>query len=616
MSTGKFAVEIGGAAVTVPGVYTVADKSAMVAPRGTPARALAIVASARGGTVGGITRVLAGDEARLLRGGVGAQMARAAFEHGMKEVLFVRVDQATPATLDLGAGVLYAVNPGRASSALQGKTAPNVARPDALDLFLKDASGGEQDEVYRMIGPLLDLSYVGRGSNPAGQLDLDPEDGSVTLSLRADGDPGATLSVNSNAVPTVAEAVEAINRSASWTARAVGQPATPLNVADAGPLAFGGARAEMGAMLAAAPVAATIYGSARLLALILEQQPSRMARLTEPVQALLVSDPGASAAAGPVGLRITGAYEFFQGGEDGPVPSANDYIDALRLLERVPVTAIALGTGDPVAVAALASHVGALSGVKARRERFGGAGAPPQNSKSEFIRVSSELATMFSDVDRLVVAGNTPYHADVQTGRLIEQHGAVLVAAALAIKVGGRPEEPLTFKRVRFPKLKYSYSTEELEDLIEAGVMPVHFDQEQGANLIMAGITTYTADANVASRKLAAVDAIDYLNKKVRQRVTSLSIGKVADEARVKTVLQSVAGLLNEEIRNTRNPVGILTPGIDLQTNQPVAAWRNLTAVFDGFDLVGVDFDCNIIGEIAYVRVRPRFTPVRIEARQ
>lgn len=594
MSTGKFAVEIGGAAVTVPGVYTVTDKSAMVAPRGVPSRSMAIVASAKGGAVGAVTRVLRGDEARLLRGGTGAHMARAAFDHGMSEVYFVRADRATSATLDLGKGILYAVNPGRASSALQAKVAPNVARADAVDVYLKDASGAEQDEVYRMVGPMLDLTYVGRGTVPAATVTAD-EDGSVTLALTATGDPGAVMSINSHAVPTVAEAVEAINRSASWTARASSQPANPLSVAEAGAVTFTDGQGA-------------VVGGARLLQLILAAQGSRIARLALP------EDAG-TAGTGPGGLRVTGAYEFFQGGADGPAPTANDYIAALRVLEEVPVTAIALGTGDPVAAAALASHLGALSGVKARRERFGGCGVSPQTSKTEFLRASTELSTMFSDVDRMIVAGNIPLAADMSTGRVVEQHGSVLAAAALALKVSTRPEEPLTFKGVRFPRLRYTFATEELEDLIEAGVMPIHFDQEQGRNQIMFGITTYTVDANVASRKLAAVDASDYLNKKIRQRVTALSVGKVADEARVKVVLQSVASLLNEEVRSTRNPQGILTPGIDPQTNLPVAAWRNLEAIFDGYDLVGVDFDANLVGEIAYVRVRPRFTPVRIEAR-
>lgn len=595
MSTGKFAVNIGGEAVTVPGVYTVADTSAMVIARGVPERVLAIVASARGGAVGGITRVRNSDEARLLRGGLGAQMARVAFRHGSDEVLFVRADQATSAVFDLTTALLVAVNPGVGSAALQAKTAPNAERADAIDLFIKDASGAEQPETYAMIGPLVDLTYIGTGTEPSCNVSKDGE-GNITVTLTATGDPTAAMKINSGAIPTISDLVEAVNRSGAWVAKAVAQPSIPLTVINGSAVAFSGNNA-------------TIKGGKELLALLLENRPSRIARLAEPAQA--PTQPGT----GPGGLRVTSTYEFFQGGSDGPTPTTNDYIAALRLLEGVPVTAIALGTDTPAAVAALQAHIDVASGVKARKERFGGVGIGIKTTKSESITAATTLAQTFADVDRMIVASNNPYDNDMQTGVLREMHGALLATAALAIKVNTRPEDPVTNKTLRFTKMRYTYDTEELEDLIEGGVMPCHFDQEEGRHKVVFGITTYTVDNNMASRKLAAVDAIDYLNKKVRMTVRQVSIGRVADEATVKVVLQTVKGLLAEEVRSTRNPQGILTPGIDLQTGFPVAAFRNLEAVFDGGDLIGVDFDANLVGEIAYVRVRPRFTPVRIVAR-
>lgn len=595
MSTGKFAVDIGGAAVTVPGVYSVTDKSAMVAPRGVPTRAMAIIASAKGGYLGTVTRVLRGDEARLLRGGVGANMARAAFDHGMQEVFFVRVDQATPAILDLATGGLFAVNPGTSSNGLQGKVSVNSSRADAIDLFLKDANGAESDESYRMVGPLLDISYVGTGTAPKIILSKDA-DGELSIALSATGDSGADVTLHSTAVVTVADAVHVLNRSASWTASAVSYSDTPLIVADANAPTFTNGKA-------------TVSGGALLLQRLLEVQQSRIARLALPVGA-------ATPSSGPNGFRLTSGYEFFKGGSDGPAPTALAYIDALRLLEGIKVKGIALGTDMPEAVAALHSHVESMSSVKERKERFGGFGLAPSSTKAEHIAAIKTATQMYADVDRLVCTSNIPYYNDLQSGRLVEQHGSVGAAAAIAIKVSSRPERPVTNKAARFVKLKYKFNTEELEDLIESGSMPLNFDEAQGRMIVVSGITTYTADANVASRKLAAVDANDYLQEKIRQRVISLSIGEVADEIRVKTILGSVAGVLSEEVRSARNPNGVLTPGIDLVTGQPVAAFRNLTAIYDGYDLVAVDFDCNLVGEIDKVRIRARLTPVRIEARQ
>ena len=591
MTTGKFAVQIGGAAVTVPGVYTVPDKSALVAPRGVPARAMAIVASARGGNVGSVTRVLQGDEGRVLRGGVGAQMARAAFNHGATEVFFVRVDQATSAYINLGTHDLVALNPGAGSKAYQAKVSRSAKRTDAVDVFVKDASGAYQPEEYRTVGPVVDVTYVGTGSNPTIAV-VTGTDGEVNLTFAATNDPLSAMQLGSNAIATIADLVESVNRSASWVARAVCQSAVPFIVMQAQTVSFTANKA-------------TLYSGGALLSLLLSG--SQIGRVVSREAANIV--PGT----GPAGLRTTTGYEFFQGGSDGTVPGPLDFIAALRVLENVKVVGLAVGAGDDATVAAVHSHVEAMSSVKSRKERFAGVASTSTVTKASFFTASTQLALTYSDSERMVVAGNVPYDYDVQTGRLLEQPACVAVAAALAIKISSRPETPLTFKRLKFPKLRFQWSTEELEELIEAGVMPMNEDAEQGGNLIVQGLTTYTVDANVGSRKLAAVDATDYLDQKVRGAITALSIGQNLDQTSVNSVRTAVIKVLNSEIRSQENPNGVLTPGVNDQ-GVPEPAWLNLQVISDGYDLVGADYDAHLVGEIAYVRVRPRFTPVRIQA--
>lgn len=597
--TGKFAIPIGGVSVTIPGVYTVADKSSFVAPRGVPRRTMAIVASASGGYTDNITRVLNGDEARLLRAGIGAQMARAAFQHGISELYFVRVDQAVPSELNLGVAKLSALNPGKISNAFQAKTAQNSERADAMDLFLKDASGAESPETYRMVGPLVDITYTG-GANGTGTApsitvtaSQSVQGNSVTITFAANNDPAAGLVVDSLAVPDLSSFVEAVNRSTSWTAKLVGRPSIPLEVVNEGAVSFNNN-------------ATTLIGGKHLLALLLRE--SRIARLldTTPV----------AAGTGPGGLRINDTYEFLQGGSDGPAPVAADYISALGKLESIGVTGIALGTDDPAVVSALSAHLERQSGVKNRMERFGAAGISPQLTKEAFITKTLELANLFSDVDRLMIPACIPYDTNLVSRRLERQHGALAAAAIVAMKVGNRPEMPLTNKVLKFARLEHTFNTEELEVLIENGVMPIHFDSHQGRHVIVSGNTTWTADSNTASRKIHAIDSIDYINKKIRERVHKLAIGKVADEALIKAIVADIAGLLGEEVRNTRNPNGVLTDGRDPQTGEFLPAYRNLEAVFDGYDLVDVKFDANLVGEVSYIRIRSRFTPARIEYRQ
>ena len=591
-STGKFAVEIGGAAVTIPGVYTVPDKSALVAPRGVPSRAMAIVASARGGVVGGITRVLASDEGRVLRGGVGAQMARAAFNQGMSEVFFVRVDQATSAYGNLGTHDLVAINPGAGSKAYQYKVSTSSKRADAVDVFVKDASGNYQPEEYRTLGPVLDLAYIGSGSNPSVAVGIGT-DGEMVLSFAATNDPLASMQLGSNAVATVRDMVESINRSATWTARAICQASAPIVVIQAQSVTFSAGRA-------------TLYSGGALLSLLMAGSA---------IAFVATRDSGVVQGDGPAGLRKTTGYEFFAGGNDGPVPTVLDTINALKLLENIEIVGLAVEATNSAAVAAVHSHVTAMSGVKARKERFAAVATGAGITKADFFAASTELALTYSDSERMVVAGNIPLDYDVQTGRLLEQPACVAGAAAIAIKVSSRPEEPLTAKRLKFPKLRFQWSTEELEELIEAGVMPMAEDGEGGGNVIVQGLTTYTVDANVGSRKLAAVDAVDYLDKRIRARLKPITVGRLLDQTTLNKMRSEVVQVLDSEIRSQRNPNGVLTAGVS-ELGVPEPAWLNLTVVSDGFDLVGADYDAHLVGEIAYVRVRPRFTPVRVSAAQ
>ncbi len=580
MSTGKFADYFAGRAITLPGVYTDTDASALVAPSGVPQRAMVIVDVARGGNVGLATRVPAAQVVPLLRGGHGAQLASIATnEGGLKEVFFVRVNAATAAALDVGDGTITHRNPGTGSRATKVERSANAARADAWDVRVTDTSGAFPPEAYLGLGPVLDVTYAGTGSAPT--LAITAATGTTTFTFGATDDTDAVEVVTSDQAATAQLLADFLNGTPSWTAKVSGNPAFPLAQVPAQTVTFTASKGS-------------VSGGFNTIAVALENSN------------IVAGTPKAGAA------RLTSGAEYLTGGSDGSAPTTNDWISALRVCENLPVINIVIGTGDPAVVAALESHVLRMSEVTAKRERIGWTGPGLQVSKAAFKSAAITLALQ-CDSSRMVVAGNEVITNDLLTRKLTRFDSTALAAFAAALKTAGRPEEPLTHKTVPM-QLQYSYDPDaDLVDLIEGGVMAAHYDTEAGRNLITQGLTTYTDDANVAYRKIAGQDTIDYLNKRLRVALEPF-VGKVGDQTLAQQVVTKAAGVLNSEIRDTRNPRGVLIAGLDPETRAPVKAWDSLVAETNGFDVLGVTFNARIVGEIAKVFVTTTLKPVTLTA--
>jgi len=577
----KFAVCINGKYVLLPGVYTVTDASAMVPNRGTPSRAAIIVATARGGNVGAPTIVKRGQVRKLLRGGIGAQMAHVMLDNvGLDFIYFVRVNKATPATLDLGDGTVFSRNPGTPGRSVRVQRSVNAVRADAYDLLVEDASGsGADPERYTNLGVGLDVNYVGSGTVPTMTVTL--SDGLTTVALGATGDTDAPYTVTSANAPDLQTLADVLNGTASWSAKVVGNAGTPLSDLNAGAATF---TAGLG----------TLYTSFNAVVTALE--------------ASFLLDGVAKVGA----KRLTAGYEYLGGGTDGDPAVVADYVDALTVAEQLDAISVSLGSGQGPIVAALQSHVERMSETKARRERIGYTGPNLSTSKADLKTSALALASQCGS-SRMVIAGNEVYDADVVTGRDTRYPSFVLAAYAAALKSFNEPAMPLTEKTIGL-RLAYTMSPDDdLEPLVGGGVMAAHYDDERGASIITQGLTSYTRDANVMYRKTAGQDIIDYLNKRVRGGLREY-IGQVADQTLVNSVYSRVAQILNDETRTQRNRRGVLVAGVDPVTKTPTESWRNLEVVFDGFDLVGVRYDAHPAGEVAYIPVYNSLTPVNIVA--
>jgi len=576
----KFGIYFAGRNIVLPGVYARVVADGMTPERGVPSRALAIIATAAGGEAGGVTRITRPSQIReLLIDGVGARLVELAMMpsgevQGANDIYFIRVGRPTRATLNLGDATLSAKIAGRVGNAIRARrTAAQSGLAGAWDLYLEDTLRG-LTETYRDLGPVLEVQYVGSGTAP-NSVSITVSGGVVTVTL-------GSYTFTSDALPTLARLVDAINATSDWTARLVG----PL----------------VGVLTADLPAqTVTLSGNRGTFSL----------RGKAYEYALANSAIATATAAG--GTPSALPWTFFSGGSEGPTPTIADWLNALSLAEGLDVHGVVVGTGDLAVLAAAAGHVMAMSDARNRKERLLYCGPDLQASKAALMNAAKELVRGIGG-SRVVVVAAEPKLVDARTGKLTVYPSYYTAAMLAGMKAGNRPEMPLTWKELAIFGLSYEYTTEDLEDLLENGVVPVHYDPGRNKYVVTQGITSYTRDANVIYRKIAGMDIADYLNKKIRLRLQRF-VGQVGDKLTIKQILNAVVGLLQEEVRGPGNPDGVLTDGVDPATGQPTPAFRNVEVVMDGFDAVGVRYEAHPVGEIAYILATAYLTPVRIEAR-
>lgn len=583
-----FAKSFAGAQIILPGVYTHTDLSAMVAPGGTPARAIAIVATGRGGAVGALTRVGTQKQVRdALIGGDAAHMAQLAMAAGATDVYVARVNQAIPANADLGDLRVTHRNPGASGNRTQFSRIAAVDRQGQLrdgvvNLIVEDNITGRV-ERYDGVGQLVRLEYVGTAplaatvvvNEASGATELRLEDGVETVTLTADS------------VPDLRSLIEIVNTSNTWTARLA-------EGADAG-----------------APLSTVLPQTYALTSgeTILQGGARAQARVLEASQ---IVDPEAVAGGAPNNSLTFTA--FLGGGREGDLPTPQDFVDAYAQLEGLEVIAVVAGTADGAALAAGRSHVYAMSSVKARRERtlyvgHRSDGVALSQTKQEFVDKAISTAAILGG-DRVVIAGNQPFDYDMQTGKLGDVPSYYLAAYAAGYKASRRPEESLTNKPVFMPGLKFLFGETELEELSVKGVMIANVDTVQGRPMIIDGITSHTASAVFTQRSVAGMDSMDYLNKRIRIMIAPY-IGAVGDKRLPAIIKIRVEEILKSE---TRGSFGVLTTGNDPATGNIIPSYEKLEVIFDGISVTGVRFECHPVGENKYVFVESAFTPIQISA--
>jgi len=229
---------------------------------------------------------------------------------------------------------------------------------------------------------------------------------------------------------------------------------------------------------------------------------------------VLAEKYSASAANAPANTEETP----LAGGNDGASPDVDDYTTALQSLEGYDCEFIVVTSIDSEVQAAVMSHVNSMSSVRHRKERraiFGlGASATANDYKARAIALNSSRAILVGPSIKKSVAGV-----------LTSFDGYYLAAITAGMLVGMNPKETLTFKGVAVDGLTQIFTQTEIDDLITSGVSVVEYDVRKGYRFVR-GITTHLSDQNLAKIEINCARIIDLLTMDLRTTLEDRYIGK------------------------------------------------------------------------------------------
>jgi hypothetical protein len=569
----------GNREIKLPGVYSQVNAEAMNPNRGVASRAVAVIAVGEGGAVGSFTRITGSDQiATKLIGGdlrrlTEIVMAPSGELVGANDVYAIRVNAAVAATRSTGDGTLTAKTAGKIGNGLAVK---RLIASGKTDLYLKHAYLGIE-EKYLGLGPVLEIEYVG-GGTPTTKTVAVTGTTDKTLTLTRDAEIDV---ITSDMAPTVDDLLTAINNTTNWAASLVGN-------------------------LRAVPTNDVLTQSYTLTS-----DKTQLAIGAKALEYALADSQLATFVANTSAATAINNFSYFSGGSEGGTVDFNAWQAAINRATDLDLHSIVIGTGDEAVIVAAKAHVETRGDALNRKECLLFVGPAKAGSKSALLTSLQNLSPGVSS-KVVTIAGSEPILINAATNKR-EAYPAYYLAAAMAgMKAGNRPETPLTNKQVSIFGTSYEWSRDELETLISLGAVPLT-KNAQGQYTIVQGITSWTKDANVIYRKIAGMDIAQYLNKTIRIRLERF-IGQVGDEVTVTQIRDAVVGFLAAEVRNANNREGVLTAGVNIQTGEPQAAFRNVEVVMDGFDLVGIRYEANPVGEIAYITATAYLTPVKIVA--
>lgn len=593
-----------GKLVTIPGVITEIDASAMtpVSPQG--AKIPLFIGSSDGGDPSKVYRFTSFDDAKtLIRSGAILSYISRAFAPspdlpGASEVRFIRASStAAKAVLTMTPLVVSSLDFGFWTNGIRLSIVQDATGDVALPLSygptvnfkpwtlnVKNLASKQSYSYYLRSGLTL-ISGAG--------LSVNVNFTTNTFQLLN----GATVldEVPFTSAPTLKDLAVWINGHTGWTATVIGASWYPVTVLNSGTTAIGAQ-------------AIFISAEAGLAAFLLNSQNPL-------VSAALPGVPGALAAQAETSLA-GGA------GRSSDVIDANALTPALTLAATTTAHALFIQSAASAMQQLALTHCLTMNQPDFQKFRIFFAGMNftgtsnvdgADGTASTDVAAAAAAVLRAQSLDGPCVLGFNGSTAPNPLTGLPEQLGGLGVAAqAIGAWAGGRTKDPLTNKAfisqgLEFPNL--SKTTKEA--LLDGGVFSLWFDADTGRTRCLQAITTYQT-TNPQFRNLQGL-TIQHVIERMWLRVLSGYVGGTLSLEEGERVKTDCAKALDGVIYTGNNPDGFLTEGRKADGTR-IPSWESLTVSGDStLGMWSINVNAHPVGETDYIRVRTKLTPVPIE---
>lgn len=224
-----------------------------------------------------------------------------------------------------------------------------------------------------------------------------------------------------------------------------------------------------------------------------------------------------------------------------PTPVATDWQNAIDALTAENINAIVPLTSDATIHAYVKGHVGEAS--INRRERRAFVGHASDETVADILNRASNL----SDHRVCLVSPGIKTNVSGTVETLAPMFFAALVAGLWAGR--GNSAEPLTFDYVNVLGLDTIYTEEEIEELLQGGVLIAEQVTGRGVRIVQA-LTTYNLDTAPILRELSISNLLDAMSITLRETLEDRFVGKSPSTSSTTSVHTATISLLNEFTRN------------------------------------------------------------------
>lgn len=259
---------------------------------------------------------------------------------------------------------------------------------------------------------------------------------------------------------------------------------------------------------------------------------------------------------------VPAAYEVNLAGGTSGTTDGDDWQEVFDVLKTADIQILLLLTEDESLWAKGETHCQLMSNPFNKKERVQFIGGLAKTGWQAAVTRASNIDALCSDAktlnsDRTVCAGLGSKHYN-SNGEVTLYPAYITAAMYAGLAAGSNVTTPLTRKYLNCLGLEVDLRSDEIDELIEAGVAcPIPDTVQDVGYVISRGVTTWSGDADLLKIELSVRRGADYVAREVRNR-HEIIIGSPGTEAIDVTIVNMTNAVLDaakrEEIIRSYDP--------------------------------------------------------------